>query len=181
MRYHKKNIKVCQLIPMLLYNHSSAWFLILGLITGLKFRSIDGTRWIFWCYQVEVHTAICLTSYLLTNFKTLIFWTKHTYVWNDNLSIIHLNIQQGLNLKSVTFNKSWSLSRFVIPLYYTSSQWSWSKVYWFHFYPRPVLAFGYCRCLRVCVCLCLSVNHQLVRAVTHQPFKLESPNLDQRC
>ena len=49
------------------------------------------------------------------------------------------------------------------------------------FYPRPVLAFGYCRCLRVCVCVCLSVNHQLVRAVTHQPFKLKSPNLDQRC
>ena len=48
-----------------------------------------------------------------------------------------------------------------------------------HFYPRPVLAFGYCRCLRVCVCL--SVNHQLVRTITHQPFKLESPNLDQRC
>ena len=22
-----------------------------------------------------------------------------------------------------------------------------------HFYPRPVLAFGYCRCLRLCVCL----------------------------
>ena len=45
------------------------------------------------------------------------------------------------------------------------------------------MAFGYCRCLRVCVCVCvcLSVNHQLVRAVTHQPFKLESPNLDQRC
>ena len=33
----------------------------------------------------------------------------------------------------------------------------------------------------VCVCVCLSVNHQLVRAITHQPFKLESPNLDQRC
>ena len=24
-----------------------------------------------------------------------------------------------------------------------------------HFYPRPVLAFGYCRCLRVCVCPCV--------------------------
>ena len=23
------------------------------------------------------------------------------------------------------------------------------------FYPRPVLAFGYCRCLRVCVCVCV--------------------------
>ena len=52
-----------------------------------------------------------------------------------------------------------------------------------HFYPRPVLAFGYCRCLRVCVCVCVcvSVNHELVRAIIHQPFKLGSPNLDQRC
>ena len=24
-----------------------------------------------------------------------------------------------------------------------------------HFYPRPVLAFGYCRCLRLCVCPCV--------------------------
>ena len=50
-----------------------------------------------------------------------------------------------------------------------------------HFYPRPVLAFGYCRCLRVCVCVCLSVNHELVRTITRQPFQLGSPNLDQRC
>ena len=26
------------------------------------------------------------------------------------------------------------------------------------FYPRPVLAFGYCRCLRMCVCVCLCVR-----------------------
>ena len=60
--------------------------------------------------------------------------------------------------------------------------WSWGRGDKFgpiFFYPRPVLAFGYCRCLRVCVCL--SINHQLVRAITHQPFKLESQNLDQRC
>ena len=58
-------------------------------------------------------------------------------------------------------------------------------MYWgmFFFYPRPVLAFGYCRCLRVCVCMCVrvSVNHEFVRAITHQQFKLGSPNLDQRC
>ena len=60
--------------------------------------------------------------------------------------------------------------------------WDITIFFTFDFYPRPVLAFGYCRCLRVCVCVCvcLSVNHQLVRAITHQPFKLESPNLDQR-
>ena len=57
------------------------------------------------------------------------------------------------------------------------------------FLPEPVLAFGYCRCLRLCVCVCvcvclsvcLSVNHLLVRAIIRDPFKLGSPNLDQRC
>ena len=29
------------------------------------------------------------------------------------------------------------------------------------FYPRPVLAFGYCRCLHLCVCVCLSVCQSL--------------------
>ena len=54
-----------------------------------------------------------------------------------------------------------------------------------HFYPRPVLVFRYCRCLRLCVsvCLCvyLCVNHEFVRAITLHPFKLESPNLEHRC
>ena len=70
----------------------------------------------------------------------------------------------------------------------SKQSWGWwfempSGSLWHHCnevnYPRPVLAFWYCRCLRVCLCVCLSVNHQLVRAVTHQPFELESPNLDQ--
>ena len=47
------------------------------------------------------------------------------------------------------------------------------------FYPRPVLAFGYCRCLRLSVCV--SVNPELVRAINHHVFKLEPPNLDKRC
>ena len=52
-----------------------------------------------------------------------------------------------------------------------------------HFYPRPVLVFGYCRCLRlsVCVSVCVCGNHMLVRAITHHPFELGSPNLDHRC
>ena len=53
----------------------------------------------------------------------------------------------------------------------------------YHFYPRPVLAFGYCRCLRLSVCPSVRVcgNHLLVRAITRHPFKLGSPNLDHRC
>ena len=30
------------------------------------------------------------------------------------------------------------------------------------------------------VCLCVCINHLLVRTITHQPFTLESPNLDER-
>ena len=46
------------------------------------------------------------------------------------------------------------------------------------FYPRPVLDFGYCRCLRPSVCPSII---KFVRAITHHPFKLGSPNLDYRC
>ena len=71
------------------------------------------------------------------------------------------------------------------------------------FYPRPVLAFRYCRCLRLCVCVsvclsvclsiclsvclsiclsvCLSVNHLPVGAKARDPFKLGSTNLDIGC
>ena len=51
------------------------------------------------------------------------------------------------------------------------------------FYPRPVLAFGYCRCLRLSVCVSVRpcVNHELVRAITHDPYQLGSPNLDRKC
>ena len=51
------------------------------------------------------------------------------------------------------------------------------------FYPRPVLAFGYCRGLHLSVCPSVRpcVNHQLVHAITHHPFKLGSLNLDHRC
>ena len=54
------------------------------------------------------------------------------------------------------------------------------------FYPRPVLAFRYCRCLclsarpSVPQSVCPSVT-KFVRAITHYPLKLGSPKLDVRC
>ena len=41
------------------------------------------------------------------------------------------------------------------------------------------MAIGYCRCLRLSVRPC--VNNLLVRAITRDPFKLGSPNLNHRC
>ena len=44
-----------------------------------------------------------------------------------------------------------------------------------------VLSLSACVCVCMCVCVRVSVNHEFFRAITHQPFKLGSPNLDQRC
>ena len=50
------------------------------------------------------------------------------------------------------------------------------------FYSGPVLAFGYCRCLRLSVRPCFSPSiTKFVCVITHHPFKLGSPNLDHRC
>ena len=54
------------------------------------------------------------------------------------------------------------------------------------FYPRPVLAFGYCHRLRLCVCVrvwvCQSVCQSLACPRDNSgPLKLGSPNLDQMC
>ena len=55
-----------------------------------------------------------------------------------------------------------------------------------HFYPRPVLASGYCRCLHPSICLSIrpslrSSITKFVHAMTHHPFKLGLPNFDWRC
>ena len=53
-----------------------------------------------------------------------------------------------------------------------------------NFYPRQVLAFGYCRCLRLSVCpsvrVCMCQSLACPRD-NSGPFKLGSPNLKQRC
>ena len=69
--------------------------------------------------------------------------------------------------------------------WYPSYKWvrsSWFKfqnAVWAAFYMKPVLASGYCRCLRLSVCV--SVNPELVRTLTHESLKLGSPNLGHRC
>ena len=49
----------------------------------------------------------------------------------------------------------------------------------FRFIPEARIAIGYCRCLRLSVRPC--VNHVLVRAITRDPLKLGSPNLNHWC
>ena len=65
--------------------------------------------------------------------------------------------------------------------YHFRGYWILCVLSWGTHYPRPVLAFGYCRCPCLCISQCVCINHLLVRTITHQPFKIESPNLKHRC
>ena len=47
------------------------------------------------------------------------------------------------------------------------------------FWPSGIVVACVCLCVRPSVRVC--GNHLLVRAITHHPFKLGSPNLDHRC
>ena len=77
-----------------------------------------------------------------------------------------MNTPQGQQLElssdgSADFN-AWLESDLVLIINFnshTNSIWTHIHGTWsillVTFYPRPVLAFGYCRCLRVCVCACV--------------------------
>ena len=53
---------------------------------------------------------------------------------------------------------------------------------WRYCYPRPILAFGYCRCLRLCVCVCPSVcQSQACPCDNSWPVSARITKLDHRC
>ena len=113
------------------------------------------------------------------------------FVWSSKVSPSHyLNhcwlIRKfmfcGIHLRTVSQEFTLFIT-FVWRLHYkivtTSTRGQWVNSLWpcdvtSHFYPRPVMASGYCRCLCVCI------NHLLVLTITRHLFKLGSLNLVQR-
>ena len=85
----------------------------------------------------------------------------------------------------VRISKFWPimhLSSVKIPVNFRID-WYWSSI---SFLPEAsfglrVLSLPASVCLCVCLSLCVSVNPELVRAINHDAFKLEPPNLDKRC
>ena len=105
------------------------------------------------------------------------FWLYKSYVWFVFFSdfINHMfDASSSLTL--------WMICLMCLPFWFYKS-YVWCDILSDFYYPRPVLAFGYCCYLHLSVCVCVRscVNHELFRAITHHPFQLGSPNLDQRC
>ena len=129
---------------------------------------------IYWSRQPRVFRH--LTSFLLLLVSLPIsliitFWQMLSYdTCTQTLSLISL-IEWPRNL--FTRIKHWIKNSFTFLPEASFDLW--------------VLSLPACVCLSVCqcvclsVCLCVSVNQELVRAITHDPFKLVSPHFNQRC
>ena len=82
-----------------------------------------------------------LPTFFLCWWRILIFGTEGFSGFNVTLDNHVINIRLVLNVKDKQLND--------VQCQTTGIYYHW---WWMHFYPRPVLAFGYCRCLRLSVC-----------------------------
>ena len=118
-------------------------------------------KWIYWIFFFKVQLNICeQCSRLCFSAEQNTSHYLNQWWW---LSFIHISVTRLQWVKVPTTCVSTCLT--LIAWVFTRGQ------YW----PSGIVV----AC--VCVYVCLSVNHELVRAIIHQPFKLGSPNLDQRC
>ena len=144
-----------------------------------------------------------------------LLWELFYKVCDDIFLIFHFNCQNFLLCrKSIIWTSCTTFFSCVVNDTDGSTQWGLTKFIPFcskylqmHFYPRPILAFGYCHCLHLCVCVCVYppaclpvrpslcpsvcpsprqyvhvyVNYLLVCLITPDLFKRRSLNLVQRC
>ena len=133
-------------------------------------------------FTLEPHFALLLEYFRTTfclHFMYVFYWSvflrTHKLVEEG-----HTQVSNYTCTKTSVRAPHWRLS---------ASQITWFAIWttWIHLLPYPFLpeaSFG----LRVLsspasvgLCVCVCINHELVRTITHRPFKLGSPNLDQRC
>ena len=126
-------------------------------------------------------------------------WQKH--VLTDNkVHIFYINAlrsQLGNVWKClIQLISSWKIQGQIFNLLYLMTKWfncheMKKGMYPFnigltcshHFYsrhPGKVIT-CICLCVHVCLSVCLCIDRKLVCMITHHPFKLGSPNINQRC
>ena len=91
----------------------------------------------------------------------------------STIFIIKSLIQQNSSVKFISPKNDWLM---VHELFFKSLCILFTTSDGFN--PMPFVSSGI---VVACVCVCVSINHELVRPITHQPLKLEPPNFDQRC
>ena len=131
----------------------------------LEWRTVSGlTRGLFWCLFPELRSREGNKHQNNTGVSTETVCYESTYI----ISFL------TWHKKSINDDKNddlCTLSLCLTRLFFTRGQ----------FWPSGIVVACVCVCVCVCLSVCLCVNHLLVRAITRDPFKLGSPNLDRRC
>ena len=111
-----------------------------------------------------VEKVVCKIAFILYRPQFVRWWRycvcniNHT----PSVNLINISMISSLYHRNTVFD----IVLWCIAIQMICNNKNTKSIYWpnntssFHFYPRPVLAFGYCRCLRLCVCVsvCLCVH-----------------------
>ena len=124
---------------------SSIWF-------ALSYRNSDiyGPKSILSCHNRDWY--IGLSGFVVTMYWACTYITSYHSPWGLTFALVrrHKAFRPLLTLAMLDWLRYYKRC---IPISY----------HILDFYPRPVLAFGYCRCLRVCVSVCPSITSLSVR------------------
>ena len=103
--------------------------------------------------------------------------TSANFVQKNIINQLFMRLQQQIHTLFRTLNSIPEAAILFLLVHMLSCAW-WERSV--HFYPRPFWPTGIVIAC-VCVCVCLSVCQLLlVRMITRHPFKLGSPNLNQK-
>ena len=105
-----------------------------------------------------------IACYKTAHYKTVPYWTQQ---YNSDLELT----TDTTELTYLHLDKMAAISHTIFPMLFT----------WGQFWPSGIVIAPVCVSVSVCVYVCVCINHLLVRTITHQPFKLKSPNLKHRC
>ena len=129
-----------------------------------------------------------MTSWICIHIIVVIIWW---YICTGSLMRISLLVVQ-LSWKMLLFHSYRNIEGRLWghPVMSPMTSSSWKYFFWHNlgrffargqFWPSGIVIAPVCVYICQCVCVCVCINHLLVRTITHQPFKLESPNLKHMC
>ena len=119
-----------------------------------------------WCFSTRASVAAVLSTHPYVSSCLAVDSNHAKFIWGS------IYICASYHFSTLRQSK-WFKSSLDLGHIFTRGQ----------FWPSGIVIACVCVCVCPCVCVCVSlcVNHLLVRAITRDPFKLGSPNLDQRC
>ena len=163
---------VCSLLDIVLFSTKMLFSYFLHFMCCRFLKVFHNLIYVFWYIILKLGISLwCLTAKSELNYYCYLFSFMATLIKVNPSNLLHFHIVTFLTPSQISKQKFLFFS--FLHIFFTRGQ----------FWPSGIVVA--CVCLSVCPSVrpsaCVCGKHLLVRAITHHPFKLGSPNLDHRC